>query len=340
MKEKEEQRYTTTKAAELLGISFITLKRWIYSGKIKAEKDTNGRWSIAQTEIDRIVSKKERLSDLDTKILGLVESRTVAYLREIQVAFEDEYIHEDTYTALKRLSNSYLNTYFDGNRWFFPKDKEWSEVEDTARQKAELMRTFIEHPRRYEIENAVYMDYSEYIVEAALMKTGYVIVARDTYYFNGRTYRRTKQTSDEHTESSKNSEKSEKRDEDATVSASAGRPTDLDFIAYIPEKGAYLGIQVKNRMEHPTFEEVGNLLDICNYLSLRPILIGRIIHPFSYQLLPNNKGRALRIKRLLLQPPFPRDKFKLIVDLSIPIAVYQWPPAFLLKLLIDLKAAM
>jgi len=35
---REEKLYSTGEAAKLLGISFITIKRWIYAGRIKAIK--------------------------------------------------------------------------------------------------------------------------------------------------------------------------------------------------------------------------------------------------------------------------------------------------------------
>jgi hypothetical protein len=38
-----------------LGISFITLKRWIYSGRIKAIRTPTGRWMIPESEIERII---------------------------------------------------------------------------------------------------------------------------------------------------------------------------------------------------------------------------------------------------------------------------------------------
>ena len=179
-----------------------------------------------------------------------------------------------------------------------------------AKQKNDLMRIYVNHPRRFEKDGIVYNDYSEYLVEKALLRAGYVVVAKDTYYFNGIVYR---------------------------PSETAGRPRDLDFIAHIPEKDIYLGIQVKNKMEHPKLEEVGNLLDICNVLHLRPILIARIIHHLTYELLKNNRGRAIPFKRYLLQPPFPRDKFANIVDMGIPLGVYNWPPQFLIERLLDLK---
>ncbi len=37
-----ERMHTPRQVAEVLGVSFITIKRWIYSGKIKAVKLPTG----------------------------------------------------------------------------------------------------------------------------------------------------------------------------------------------------------------------------------------------------------------------------------------------------------
>jgi len=308
--------YTTQEAAKLLGVSFITIKRWIYSGRVKAVKDSRGWWRIEEKEIQRLRAELDRqsLRDIDAKILGLISSKEVAYLRQVQVCLEEDYLHKDVYAALKRLCPQRLNTNFVyGNRWYFPKNKLWSDVEQIAKEKQGLMNVYVRHPRRYEKDGVVYMDYSEYLLEKALLTAGYTIVAKDTYYFNGIAYR---------------------------GNYTAGRPRDLDFIAKIPEKEVFVGVQVKNKMKHPTFEEVSFLLEICRVLHLTPILVGRIIHPSTYPLLKNNGGRALKFKRYFLQPPFPRDKFSEIVDMGIPLGVYRRCPEFLVSMLIKLKDAL
>jgi len=45
-------------ACRRLGIHFVTLKRWIYSGRIRAVKTPTGRWMIPESEIDRILGGK------------------------------------------------------------------------------------------------------------------------------------------------------------------------------------------------------------------------------------------------------------------------------------------
>jgi hypothetical protein len=213
-------------------------------------------------------------------------------------SFEEDCLHKDVHNTLIRLVKSHrVNTKSVFNdRWFFPNKLTWEEVESLAKEKLELINTYVSHPRRFEKDSIVYMDYSEYLVEQALISSGYVVVAKDTYSFNG-------------------------------------RPTDLDFIAKVPQKDVFVGIQVKNRMQHPSLADVYSLLNICGHLKVRPVLVARIIHPKTYELLKENGGRALRVKRYFLQPPFPRDKFKEIVDLGIPLGVYNRPPDFLITML-------
>ena len=54
-------------AANILGISYPTLKQWIYHGKIKSVKTPGGHHRVPESEIDRLFPKKlER---------GAIESR-------------------------------------------------------------------------------------------------------------------------------------------------------------------------------------------------------------------------------------------------------------------------
>ncbi|MDG6906009.1 MAG: recombinase family protein [Nitrososphaerota archaeon] len=57
---KPDERYPTGTAAKMLGISFLTLKRWIYSGKVNAQKNIAGRWSVPESEINRLLGVKKQ----------------------------------------------------------------------------------------------------------------------------------------------------------------------------------------------------------------------------------------------------------------------------------------
>lgn len=55
----EERFYPCNKKlAERLGISFITLKRWIYQGKVRAVKTIGRRYRIPESEILRMMGKE------------------------------------------------------------------------------------------------------------------------------------------------------------------------------------------------------------------------------------------------------------------------------------------
>ena len=66
------ETYSTSEAAKLLGISFITLKRWIYAGKIKATEDQRGWWRIEENEIRRIEEEIGKIDELDNEVLSLI----------------------------------------------------------------------------------------------------------------------------------------------------------------------------------------------------------------------------------------------------------------------------
>lgn len=305
------KKHTTGETAKLLDISFITLKRWIYAGKIKAEKNSDGYWLIDDDEIQR-VSKERTLvrTSIENQVINLVEAKGVAYLREVQVSLEEDYLHRDTFAVLKELVPSRLQTKEKwGNRWYFSAARKWSQVKSFAAQKKKLIEAYVSHPKRFEKDATVYADYSEYLVEGALLDAGYTIVAKDAYYFNGNTYR---------------------------PNPAAGRPADLDFIAKHLNMQSHIGIQIKNKLEHPKLEEVQQLLDICRKLQLRPILIARIFHPRTYDLMKSNKGMAVRCKRYFLQPPFPHETFQAIDQMGIPIGVYRRPPEFLIQSLLEI----
>lgn len=56
MKDKTRvQLYPVRQACKVLGVSYPTLKQWIYKGKIKTVKTQGGHHRIPETEIDRLL---------------------------------------------------------------------------------------------------------------------------------------------------------------------------------------------------------------------------------------------------------------------------------------------
>lgn len=53
-----EKEYSIIEAAKILGIKARTVREWIRNGKIKAHKNTSGKWVIMENEIGRIIEEK------------------------------------------------------------------------------------------------------------------------------------------------------------------------------------------------------------------------------------------------------------------------------------------
>src|SRR5580698_10800064 len=49
--------YPPREAAQLLGISYASLKQWIYSGKLKSVQTPGGHHRIPESEIDRVLPR-------------------------------------------------------------------------------------------------------------------------------------------------------------------------------------------------------------------------------------------------------------------------------------------
>jgi molybdopterin-binding protein len=54
-------------AASILGISYPTLKQWIYKGKIKTAKTPGGHHRVPESEIDRLLPKKLERGDIESR---------------------------------------------------------------------------------------------------------------------------------------------------------------------------------------------------------------------------------------------------------------------------------
>ena len=76
-------------AAEMLNISYPTLKQWIYRGKLRSIKTPGGHHRIARSEIDRITRVKATGGSLQSisgrnKLLGrIVEVQTEGLLTQV-----------------------------------------------------------------------------------------------------------------------------------------------------------------------------------------------------------------------------------------------------------------
>src|ERR1700682_6797942 len=54
-------------AANILGISYPTVKQWIYHGKLKSVKTPGGHHRVPESEIDRLIPKRLERGGIETR---------------------------------------------------------------------------------------------------------------------------------------------------------------------------------------------------------------------------------------------------------------------------------
>jgi molybdopterin-binding protein len=76
-------------AANILGISYPTLKQWIYHGKIKSVKTPGGHHRVPESEIDRLFPKKFERGSIETRRGNLrkISGRNQLIGRVLEVKF-------------------------------------------------------------------------------------------------------------------------------------------------------------------------------------------------------------------------------------------------------------
>ena len=92
-------------AAHILGISYPTLKQWIYRGKLKTAQTPGGHHRVPESEIDRLIPKKLERGDIASrrtnfrKISGrnqligrVVEIKFSGLLAQVTMAIGEQHI--------------------------------------------------------------------------------------------------------------------------------------------------------------------------------------------------------------------------------------------------------
>jgi len=92
-------------ACRRLGIHFVTLKRWIYSGKIRAVKTPTGRWMIPESEVERIIGGKEEVKEVRAVIYTRVSSSDQKSDLERQIEYLTQYCTTKGYKVIDILSD-------------------------------------------------------------------------------------------------------------------------------------------------------------------------------------------------------------------------------------------
>lgn len=309
----DRQRYLRTgEAAKEIGVSRKTIKRWIKQGKIKYIKNPVGWHLIPIDEIERL--KNERNDTLANDIINLLKKLNVSYLKHIQMILENKYTHERIRAKLNFLESiGILRSKYVGikikreirkYRWYYLSNEDPKLVRRLINERKMLFKYVDEFTREYKCNNVKYADYSEYLVEQAMIRAGYTVVSKDTYYFNGFAYR---------------------------VNSGTGRPRDLDFIAKLPGRDIYIGVEIKNRKEPPKKSDIDSLVDITRFLKVYPVLVCRWAHPLTFDIINNLGGYVIVFKNILFKPGFERDILDRLRSINFPVAVYKWPPDFLIR---------
>ena len=92
-------------ACKRLGVSFITLKRWIYSGKIRAVRTPTGRWMIPESEVERIVGGREGVKEFRAIVYARVSSSDQKKDLERQIEHLTQYCSAKGYKVIDVLSD-------------------------------------------------------------------------------------------------------------------------------------------------------------------------------------------------------------------------------------------
>jgi molybdopterin-binding protein len=75
-------------AARLVGVSYPTLKQWIYNGKIKSVKTAGGHHRIPKSEIERLVGADKRKAKKKPVGLDAISGRNKLFGKIIEMRYE------------------------------------------------------------------------------------------------------------------------------------------------------------------------------------------------------------------------------------------------------------
>ncbi|HEV2464593.1 MAG TPA: helix-turn-helix transcriptional regulator [Acidobacteriaceae bacterium] len=79
---------TPRQAAMRLGISYPTIKQWIYHGKLKAAKTPGGHYRIPEAELDRFLHKAKKPDTPKRQMMRTVSGRNQLTGRVVEVKFD------------------------------------------------------------------------------------------------------------------------------------------------------------------------------------------------------------------------------------------------------------
>ncbi len=102
---ERSKMYTPREAAKILGVSYPTLKQWIYRGRLKTAKTQGGHHRVPETEIDRLLpvqpgsTKLEarrknfrRISGRNQLVGRVIEIRTSGLIAQVTLSIGEQHI--------------------------------------------------------------------------------------------------------------------------------------------------------------------------------------------------------------------------------------------------------
>jgi len=75
-------------AAQLVGVSYPTLKQWIYNGKIKSVKTAGGHHRIPKSEVERLVGSDKRKARRKPVGLDAISGRNKLFGKITEMRFD------------------------------------------------------------------------------------------------------------------------------------------------------------------------------------------------------------------------------------------------------------
>jgi molybdopterin-binding protein len=97
--------YTPREAAQVLGISYASLKQWIYHGKLKSVQTPGGHHRIPESEIDRLLPRISvagapekrrrmfrRISGRNQLIGRVIDIKTSGFLAQVTLSIGEQHI--------------------------------------------------------------------------------------------------------------------------------------------------------------------------------------------------------------------------------------------------------
>ena len=75
-------------AAQLAGVSYPTLKQWIYNGKIKSVKTAGGHHRIPKSEVERLVGSDKRKTKRKPVGLDAISGRNKLFGKIVEMRYD------------------------------------------------------------------------------------------------------------------------------------------------------------------------------------------------------------------------------------------------------------